>query len=207
MKEFQPIPVFVKESEINQELSQWDERRSYFQSIVNKYKALNIETPLLENDLVEMMNKPKEFLVKKFTKGNGVDFGGIKLEADKAFDLLEKPPGCIEFVEFIENSKLSDSPVKWYYRHAFFFNIVDGLIEIKPAEFEKVKKQYTVYLKSQKDKDIYDLLGSLCDSINSLNKIQHINHLDEHIFKNLIEINPKTSFASIKDSFLNFYNR
>ncbi len=206
MSEFQPIPVFKNEGQINQTLIQWDDKRDYFQAIVNQYKKLNIEAPLLQNDLVEMTNKPKDFLVKKITKGNGFSLGNIKLEADKAFDLLEKPDGSLEFIDFIEASKKQSNSEKWFFRHAYFFIITDGLVEIDPKELEKINTQNTVFLTSQKEKDIYDLLVSLCESINSLNKIQHINHVEEHIFTNLIEINPNTSFASIKDNFLKFYN-
>lgn len=207
MPEFQPITLFVNQGEIDLALRQWDERKDYFQSIVNKYKLLNIAAPLLENDLVEMMNAPKEFLVKKITEGNKLNIGGMKLEADKAFDLIEKPTGCIEFINTIENAKKHDSAIKYYYRHAYFFVIVDGLVEIKPEELEKITTQNTVFLRSQKEKDIYDLLSSLCESINALNKVQKINHIQDTLFRDLINVNPSTGHTSINESFLKIYNR
>ena len=207
MQEFQPIPVFVKQSNIDETIRQWDERKDYFQSIVNRYKALNILAPLLENDLVNMMNTPKEFIVNKITQGTDFNLGGLKLDAEKVFELVEKPAGSIEFIEFIEASKKQNSTEKWFYRHAYFFIVVDGLVEIKPEEIEKIKTQNTVFLSSQKDKDIYDLLASICSEINNLNKLQKINNIQDTLFRELIEINSNTGLTSIKDNFLTFYNK
>lgn len=207
MPEFQPIPVFIKQSEIDHALQQWEERKDYFQSIINKYKLLNIEAPLLENDLGHLMNTPKEFIVNKITQGTEFNLGGLKLDGEKAFDLLEKPSGCIDFVNTIENAKKHDSSIKWFYRHAYFFVILDGLVEIKPEEFEKIKTQNTVFLRSQKEKDIYELLSNLCESINALNKLQTIHHIDDALFKQLIQTNSNTGEVSIRENFLNIYNR
>lgn len=207
MQEFQPIPVFVKQNEIDRVVQQWDERKDYFQSIVNRYKTLNIGAPMLENDLGHLMNTPKEFIVNKITQGTEFNLGGLKLDGEKAFDLLEKPAGTIEFIEFIETSKRKDSTEKWFYRHAYFFVVVDGLVEIKPEEFEKIKTQNTVFLSSQKDKDIYDLLSTICDSINSLNRLQGVDHFPEKLFTELLDINHNTGIATIKDNFLKIYSR
>lgn len=207
MQEFQPIPVFVKQNEIDRVVQQWDERKDYFQSIVNRYKTLNIGAPMLENDLGHLMNTPKEFIVNKITQGTEFNLGGLKLDGEKAFDLLEKPSGCIDFVNTIENAKKHDSSIKWFYRHAYFFVIVDGLVEIKPEEFEKIKTQNTVFLRSQKEKDIYELLSNLCESINALNELQTIHHIDDALFKQLIQTNSITGEVSIRENFLNIYNR
>lgn len=206
MSKFQPIPVFVKQGQIDQILNEWDERKNFFQEIVDRYKILNLTSPLHENDLVEMMNYPKEFIVKKITKANEFNLGGMKLDASKAFDLLEKPVGSVEFIEFIEASKRKEVPEKWFYRHAYFFVILDGLVEIKPDEIEKINNQQTVFLKCQKDKDIYDLLSTICNSINDLNKLQGVDHFPEKLFTKLLDINPNTGITSIKDEFLTIYN-
>lgn len=207
MSKFEPIAIFVKQSEMDAQLSQFNERKDYFQAIVNRYNQSELAEPLEVNDLYDLLNAPKLFILKKVTKGVDFNLGGIKLDDEKAFDLLEKPKGAVELVDYIEASKTATNSRKFFYRHANLFVIVDGLVELDPAELERIKTSFTVYLKTQKEKDIFDLLTSLCESINKLNELERLHHIDEKLFRDLIINNPNTETVSVRPDFLTIYNK
>lgn len=207
MTDFQPIAVFVKQSEMNTQLSQIDERKEYLQVIVDMYNQADISEPLQENDLFDLVNTPKDFLIKKITKDIEFNLGGLKLDAEKVFALLEKPKGTIELLEYIETSKSANDRTKFLYRHASQFVLIDGTVELSPTALESIEQSFTVYVKDQKEKDFFDLLTSICKSINDLKNIKRIYNIDEALFRDLIALDRHTETVSVNLNSLNFYRR
>lgn len=196
MAKFTPIPVFVDQSSIDNQVILYEERKSFFQTLADMYGNIENIEPLLENDLPALVNNPKQFFLNKL-KCNELSLGGLKIEDSKAFDMVEKPTGVLELIGYIEDSKKQQSANKYFSRHAALFAVNDGVVDIATKELERLNSQHTIFLNTQEEKDVYDLLMSVADKINILQETKRIWNIEDKFFTEIFKVERSTDKVSL----------
>jgi hypothetical protein len=75
-----------------------------YQPLIDQYHTLNISV-LTTEDLESFFNNPKSFFVTLLTKDEPLTLGGVKLQAEKVYEFMERPTGLDAFVEKLTNYK------------------------------------------------------------------------------------------------------
>lgn len=145
-----------------------------FDGIVTAYNNLGISNGLQPGDLQLMILNPEHFLYDKITNGSQSTIGGIPINKQKAFEIIEKPAGCNEFIELVRthqeqlDNAIAHDPRSRPWYNAGTFDIDNGVAVIRPSVFDKVKEHRTFYVNSEKQQNHYDKLEALSKALNNV---------------------------------------
>lgn len=113
MPEFEP--VLIKDyPEIRQaKTNQFNAVGTALQAVVIVFNGLTFTkdgeqedfTPLVTEEIGALLDNPVSLVVGRMTAGQGVIVGGLRLEDDKALEMLQKPAGYNELLQAIEYFK------------------------------------------------------------------------------------------------------
>lgn len=148
---------------------------SIVQEAVDSFHALNVGK-LLADELVELFVNPDKLVYKKIT-GGAVKIGQLKLQSDKAMELLEKPKGYASFLAKIEecsqilkqvrtygNYPIADEKIKeWFALDA------NGKIVFSEERGDAEKANYKHYAKSEAAKAMYSFAKAVIEKYDDLN--------------------------------------
>ena len=197
-------PIFIDETQINNYIQPQENRIEYLQELVNLYLALEIPEPLEKNDLENLINNPKDFITRKLIKEENLSVNGLKLNLEKAFDIIEKPYGTDFLInKIIEDKK--DKELLINQRNVLNFEIVDNnTVLVKQSYIDKITEQYTVYLETENQKKAFDLVTEIAKKYNELKLLSNAGNFKSSFqeLEEFIQINPRTDLASVNPYFI-----
>lgn len=203
MSEFKKVPIYVDEDKKNSLIQPQESRIEYFQELVNMYGVLNTDEPLQKNDLTALIENPKEFIAKRLIKEETLSIGGLKLNFEKMFDIIEKPAGTEELISKIIND-VNVRELMMNQRNVAYFEIENENIVVISAEYlAQITEQSTVYLLNEKQFEAYEVLKTIAVSINTLNGLYNGTHFKDALFNKLLETNNFTGGVKINPYFGN----
>lgn len=183
-------PVFVNRQNLDNMLNSYKDGAGYLQSFVNAYQSLDIGN-LEKNELEQLLKDPKTFLFGKILGDRTVDLGGVKLDNEKLFDIVEKPKGLDELMSLINE----------HYHRKESINLRDYQIneanQVVVSEERKEALEYlnSVYLTTETQKNAHKALVSIAENLEIL-KNSTGGYLDmdnlKHFFKR-VAVNGETN--------------
>lgn len=176
---FEKILIEKNEGAIAGELNQLEAKKQYFQSYVNKVIALGLT--VAENDLEQLFENPKAYITDKLTAGENMQVGGLKLNKEKLFDLIEKPAGTNELIQSIEKDLMDRGIREYNIWSVKIFNVNANEVVINPAQLENINTRFSLFIESENQKQAYEKLQGIASLVNELNQMQglKINLSDE----------------------------
>lgn len=200
MSEFKKVPIFFDENKMSNIVQPQESRLAYFQELVTMYEFLNIPEKLEKSDLVELVENPKKFLARKIIKDEETSIGGLKLNFEKMFDIIEKPTGADELIAKIEADKKSFD-LLMNQRNANYFEVNDNEVVLNSDFVAKAKEQSTVYIATETQQKAYNLLMEIAKLINELSKIKAHGNLQDSFLESYFDTNPNTETLTVKPYF------
>lgn len=201
MEDFKKEVIFFDENKFNNLLEPQFKRLGYFQELVSMYENLNTGEPLLSEDLKALIENPKEFVAKQIVKEDTATIGGLKLNFEKVFDIIEKPVGTDELINKIINDKLIDK-LNIAQRNAYHFEIENGYTVILNKEYVKqITEQCTVYITSENQKKAFKILNEIAKNVNELSSLKARGYLHENLFQDYFSVNVFTETITINPYF------
>jgi hypothetical protein len=153
------------------------------QEIVTTYNFLGL-LPLNSEDFFNLISNPAELVFDKMSNGEDISIGGLKVDKQKAIEIILKPKGYNELLAKIEEifKRISESEYWISYKNIpvtkqnvqKFYVINNGSISINSTCNLEIKELCKLYAKSDASKQAYSLATSLISVFN------------EHDTKNLI---------------------
>ncbi|REG93004.1 hypothetical protein [Flavobacterium aquicola] len=204
MNEFKKVPIYIDEEKINSFTQPQASRIEYFRELVTMYQALNTGEPLQKDDLTALIRNPKEFIAKRLIKEETLSLGGLELNFEKMFDIIQKPLGTEELInKIINDSKVHQLAIN--QRNAPYFEIKDETTVVLNSNFlEQTTEQCTVYLKTENEVKAYEVLSILAENVNKLNDLKTNGHWHDNIlFEKFFETNNATGSVAVNPYFGN----
>ena len=167
--EFQKTLLHTNQHQIDSDLATFETPRIYFQNIVNRIVELGINVE--NNDLQKIVENPKAYIVEKITSGQKLEVGGLMLNKEKLFELIEKPIGTDELIDSIETDKQKVNVIIDYLNFVQFYSVSDGFVVISPEHSDFLVKRNSLYIESQNQKNGFDLMKKLVALVNEINSI------------------------------------
>lgn len=204
MSEFKKVPIYVDTDKISSLIQPQENRIEYFQELVSMYQALNTGEPLQKNDLTALINNPKEFIAKRLIKEETLSIGGLKLNFEKMFDIIEKPAGTEELISKIIND-MNVRDLMMNQRNVAYFEIENENTVVVNAEYlAQITEQCTVYIKTENESKAYEVLNILAENINILNDLKINGQWHDNIlFEQFFDTNNATGNVKINPYFGN----
>lgn len=201
MSEFKKVAIYVDENKISTSVQPQESRIEYFQELVNRYVGLNTGVPLQKTDLKALIENPKEFIAKRLIKEETLSIGGLQLNFEKMFDIIEKPAGTEELIsKIINDSKVKELLIT--QRNVSYFEIEnENTVVLNSVFLEQTTEQNTVYIKTENELKAYEVLKILAENINKLNGLYNGSHLQERIFDNFFDTNHATGNVAVNPYF------
>jgi len=168
----EPIEISFDENNYNQNLAMYESRIEHFQNIINKIKAAVPNIVFRADDLTPLFINPLDFLASKIIT-EPTTVGGIELDKVKVFELLsctDELKQIISEIEVLNSNQETQISQRFLDRHAkyYFINNADA-VEIKQDTLASIKNQNTVYIKTEKQKSLYEAIKKIADAFNEIN--------------------------------------
>lgn len=160
--------------EYNRVISELTDRaKKVYQPLIDQYHTLNIST-LTTEDLDVFFNNPKSFFVTLLTKDEPLTLGGVKLQAEKVYEFMERPTGLDAFVEKLINYKIEDqnkSSNREFLGNLEYYEIVDNKLQITENYKDEIEDLTTYYAKTENQLNAYNLITDIISKIEDFNKL------------------------------------
>lgn len=182
MKNFERVLLSTNEGQISNELSGQRHSQAYFQPYIDKYNLLGLK-PLEEKDLNPLFDNPKAFLTQQITHGESLNIGGLKMNPEKLFEIIEKPAGTDELINQILRDKSNHVIAKANHWHSDHMIITNGdKVEICPKVKNHITERCSLYIENEAQQEAFDLIDVIVNNINRLNELTPINNIPETDF-------------------------
>jgi hypothetical protein len=187
MENFKKVLLHTNTAQIANELGHYTPKQNYLQGYVNKYLELNLK-PLEAKDLNDLIDNPKAFLTKQITHGESLTVGGLKMNPEKLFDIIEKPKGTDFFINEILADKSNQSVASQYHWFTDSFIISnDNKVEICPDVKLKISEKCSLYLENAKQKEAIELIEKIAEMMTKINELKTQGNITPaDMFENLL---------------------
>lgn len=167
---FEKILIEKNEGAINSEVHQLHAKKAYFQNYVNKVIALGISVE--ENDLKPIFDNPKAFITDKLTAGESMNVGGLQLNKEKLFDLIEKPAGTNELIQDITKDLMDRATREFHIWHVECFKIIENLVVVKPEHLDHINTRFSLFIENENQKQAFEKLQEITKLVNEINQLE-----------------------------------
>lgn len=182
MKNFEKVLLHTNDAQINNELSGQKLSQAYFKPFVEKYNLLGLK-PLEEKDLNPLFDNPKAFLTQQITHGESLNIGGLKMNPEKLFEIIEKPVGTDELISQIVKDKGNHEIAKANHWHSDHMIITNGdTVEICPKVKNSITERCSLYIENEAQQEAFDLIDVIAKNINRLNELTPRNRIPQDVF-------------------------
>lgn len=198
MSEFQKIKVGYNEYGYNSTIAEYNTNAAKFQQIIDEIIALNLGITFNENDLIFLTEDPKAFFCEKLIS-EPMTINGLELDKNKVFEIMKKPAELDRIAENILHIKkhgLPNEPGKFLFQFAPLFKILNNTVIISTETESNVSELYSIYIKTEKQKQINDILEIIVLNLNALKQIEFVFNYED-LFKDLITINQTEKITQI----------
>lgn len=160
--------------EYNRIISELSDRaKKIYQPLIDQYHTLNISI-LTTVDLDVFFNSPKSFFVTLLTKDEPLTLGGVKLQAEKVYEFMERPTGLDAFVEKLINYKI-DAQHKGFkseYLGDFEpFEIVDNKLQLTADYKAEIVEMTNYYATTENQLKAFNLINEVISKLGEFNTI------------------------------------
>ena len=167
---FEKVLLSKNQGAIESEIFKLQFPKNQFQSIVDRLQTVGIIAS--GNDLEALINNPKTYVTDKITAGEEMKVGGLTLNKEKLFDLIEKPIGTTEIIKDIERGNNEETTREGLYWLAGKFTVLEGIVTITPEELERINTSHSLFITSENQSQAFAKLNELKDVINQLNGLE-----------------------------------
>lgn len=198
MSDFIKIKVGYNEYGFNSTIAEQNNIKTNIQSIFNEIIALNLGIILAENDPKELFDDPKAYFCNKMVTET-MSINGLELDKAKVFDLMKKPDELNILVEKILNIKKNGSDTaqdRFFFMHAHNFTIVDNTVILKQSVIDGITELYSIYLNTQKQKDINDSLEIIILNLLAIKTLEP-SFVFDTLFSKLLNANDSKKTVEI----------
>lgn len=161
--------IAKNEGKINSEIQQLNPTKEYLQGYVNKVIALGIN--VAENDLELLFSNPKAYITDKLTAGETMQVGGLKLDKEKLFDLIEKPTGTNDLIESIIKDNQNTSTREYHIWKINQFTVSSDLVTIKQTALDHIQERNSLFVENENQKTGFEKLQQITQLINEINQL------------------------------------
>jgi hypothetical protein len=201
MSEFKKVAIYVNEDLIESSLQPQENRLEYFQNIVDMYYSLNTGVQLEKTDLKALLENPRGFVASRLIKDESISIGGLKLDFEKVFDIIEKPAGTNELIDKIIND-LKVRDLMMNQRNVDYFEIENSDTVVLNTEYvAKTREQHTVYLHNEKQVEANKALKIISENINKLTDFKVHGHITSLLFEKYLDVNNSTGKTTVNPYF------
>ena len=172
MNNFKKEVIYFNQNNYDNIINEMTQKIEFLQDFVDRYNAFNL-LPLNGLELQELFTNPKELLIKKITRGEKLNIGGLKMNDEKLFELLEKPKGMIELVDDLIEFSKDRTKVSFY--KVGNYSIENNKIILSEERLTAYKEANTTYLTSQNQKNAFAIIENIITSLNQLKTLTNIN--------------------------------
>lgn len=166
-KEFQKIVIYFDERGYNEELQGLENNKEHFQQIIDRVLNLGLNIAITPDDFKKLFLNPRLFFVNVLIK-DPVNIGGIEIDKNKAFDLLQIPQEITDVIKVLQNEeKKPDFSI---------YSIENNRIIIKESFKIWLRENRSIYAKTERQKQTFDILTTMVKAFDELIKIGAINH-------------------------------
>jgi len=138
--------------------------------LVIAYNALGLAA-LATSELPTLVSAPETLLFNKITASQPLTFaGGVAVDAAKAFDWIEKPPGTAALLEKVKSFRNELS--QWGHQGWLYtpdnFAIVSGALVVKTSLLADLQEQHKYYAKTAVQKAVLTEVQAIVTALNNI---------------------------------------
>lgn len=186
-KEFERVKIYFDEEKYNNDIQKLEDEKIKYQNTINRIINLGLDIDFTPADFQKLYQYPRPFFVEKIVK-EPLSIGGIEIDKNKAFDLLQLPEELPKIINEIKHSTRPDFNI---------FYLENNKIKIKDEYKEKAKENRTLYAETERQKQVFDALTKIVEGYNELAKIRsHFN--PEFVLQRWVEVHYNNGTCSIK---------
>ncbi len=167
---FEKVLLRKNQGAIDSEIFQLQPKKVYFQSFVDRLQAIGVNPA--GNDLETLVKSPKAYVTDKLTAGEEMKVGGLKLNKEKLFDLIDKPAGTNEIIRDIEKDQANKDIREYNHWLANRFTVTAGVVEITGATLENIDNRNSLFITSENQQQAFNKLTEFVELVNQLNELQ-----------------------------------
>jgi hypothetical protein len=187
MKKFEKVLLHKNEHQITNELGFYSPKQKYFQEYLDKYALLGLK-PLEAKDLNQLFENPKGFLTQQITHGESLNIGGLKMNPEKLFEIIEKPTGTDELINQIIKDKANQ--VVASQNHWFTDSFVIGEnnnVEVCQKVHKFIQEKCSLYVENEKQAEAIELLGQISEKMSRINELKTSGNISrDDLFETLL---------------------
>lgn len=139
-KEFQKVEIYFDEEKYNNNIEKLENEKIKYQNTINRIIDLGLDIDFTPTDFQKLYQYPRPFFVEKIVK-EPLSIGGVEIDKNKAFDLLQLPEELHQIINEIKHSTRPDFNI---------FYLVNNEIKIKDEHKEKAKENHTLYAETKR---------------------------------------------------------
>ncbi|WP_269686500.1 hypothetical protein [Flavobacterium lacustre] len=187
MKNFEKVLLHTNDAQIKNELGFYLPKQKYFQEYLNKYALLCLK-PLEAKDLNPLFDNPKAFLTQQITHGESLNIGGLKMNPEKLFEIIEKPVGTDELINQIITDKASQQIAS--QNHWFTDSFVIGNnnnLEVCQKVKQHIHEKCSLYVENEKQTEAIKLLEEISEKMTRINELKTSGNITpDDLFETLL---------------------
>lgn len=184
--EFTKVLLHKNQNLIDNEINQQQHIIKYFQGYIDKVVALGFKVN--DNDLEPLFENPKAYITAKITDGQNLQVGGLTLNKEKLFDLIEKPDGTNEFIESVDKDLSKNDIREHYIFRAHRFSVSCNKVVLKKEILEELDNRYSVFIQNENQQNGYNKIVELAKLVNEINLIANTKIGTDTTFSQLLVI-------------------
>ena len=170
----EPVKIGQDTREYNRVISELSDRaKKVYQPLIDQYHTLNIST-LTTEDLDVFFNNPKSFFVTLLTKDEPLTLGGVKLQAEKVYEFMERPTGLDAFVEKLINYKIDAPKIGFnseYLGNLEYYEIIDNKLQITEVYKDEIVEMTNYYATTENQLKAFNLINEVINKLGEFNSI------------------------------------
>ncbi|AQX13498.1 hypothetical protein [Elizabethkingia meningoseptica] len=155
--------IYRDESKINEAISEVQEKAEFLQENLNAIFELK-KTPVNIADLDILFRNPTAFFIDIIVP-EGSTINGLSLSKDKLFDLLALPDDIKINIRKIEDFIQNWSNTGKYLQ---YLEVKENQLKVKESYKSSLENQYSIFLKTEKDKNIYTAVIDIQKSMQTI---------------------------------------
>ncbi len=167
--EFTKVLLHKNQNLIDNEINQQQHIIKYFQGYIDKVVALGFKVN--DNDLEPLFENPKAYITAKITDGQNLQVGGLTLNKEKLFDLIEKPEGTNEFIESVTKDLSKNDILEHYIFRAHRFSVINNKVVLKKEILEELDNRHSIFIQSKNQQNGYNKIVELAKLVNEINQL------------------------------------
>ena len=161
-------------NQYQQSVANYMQRLQPLQAALDAYTALGYPTVPTVAELDELQQAPRRFLVKMLTNRQPLTMtGGLPVQPDKFWDMMEKPTGAEEFVDTVQQLF---PPQQGYMSNRVSVSdleVVNGRLQPTQALKDALLEQSRFYATTQQQVDEYAQLQIVAGALNTIRQMPH----------------------------------